>query len=90
MTQNFDGNGPYLRAQIGGGNTMVRQDNPKGRFTVDRDIWVNTVEPPIGRQPQLAGKPAKKPAVRCYKNPVPDVNGPLGQVGDPSLTPVSP
>jgi phospholipid/cholesterol/gamma-HCH transport system substrate-binding protein len=90
MTQNFDGNGFYLRAQIGGGDTMARQANPKGRFTVDKDIWVNTVEPPLGLQPQLGGKPPKKPDVRCYKNPAPDVNGPLGQVGAPSLTPVSP
>ncbi len=88
ITQNFDGNGPYVRAQIGGGSTLAKADNPSGRFTVDKDLWANTVAPPSGVQPQLGGRPPRKPDVRCFQNPVPDLNGPLGQVGAPLLGPV--
>jgi len=89
-TQNFDGNGPYLRVQPGGGGTLVSQENPAGNLSTDKQDWANVVEPPAGVQPQLGGRPPKKPEVRCFNQPVPDVNGPLGQVGPPSLTPVSP
>jgi phospholipid/cholesterol/gamma-HCH transport system substrate-binding protein len=88
--QNFDGNGPYLRFQPGGGNILVKQDNPKGNLSTDKQDWANTAEQPIGVQPQPGGKPPKKPDVRCDSQPVPDINGPLGQVAPPSLTPVSP
>ncbi len=90
ITQNFDGNGPYLRAQAGGGGTLVSQKNPDSQFTVDEDLWANTVVAPTGVQPQLGGRPPKKPDVRCSTQPVPDINGPLGQVGPPNLTAVSP
>ena len=88
--QNFDGNGPYLRLQPGGGDILVEQPNPKGQFTVGKQNFTNTAVAPLGVQPQLGGKPPKRPNVRCYENTAPDVNGPLGQVGAPSLTPVSP
>jgi ABC-type transporter Mla subunit MlaD len=88
--QNFDGNGPYLRVQPGGGGTLVKQENPSGNLSTDKQAWANVVEAPVGVQPQLGGRPPKKPDVRCQTQPVPDVNGPLGQVGPPSLTPVSP
>ncbi|HEX3174259.1 MAG TPA: MlaD family protein [Solirubrobacterales bacterium] len=85
-TQNFDGNGNYLRAQIGGGDKLLKLENPQGQFTVDKQEWSNAAALPTGVQPQLAGRPPKKPEVRCDTNPVPDLNGPLGQVGSPSLT----
>jgi len=88
--QNFDGNGPYLRAQPGGGSTLVRIDNPSGNLSTDKQDWAHVVEAPTGVQPQLGGAPPKKPEVRCATQPVPDVNGPLGQVGPPQLTAVSP
>ena len=90
ITQNFDGNGYYLRAQAGGGGTLVKQTNPDSQFTVDEDLWAHTVTAPTGVQPQLGGRPPKKPNVRCSTQPVPDINGPLGQVGAPSFTQVSP
>ncbi len=86
VTQNFDGNGPYLRAQPGGGGVLLKQENPSGNLVTDRQDWAHTVAPTLGVQPQLGGRPPKKPEVRCSTNPVPDVNGPLGQVGAPSLT----
>ena len=87
--QNFDGNGPYMRAQVGGGPLLVGEPNPVGNphtFS-DQINYSHTITAPIGNQPQLAGMPPLKSSVRCYKNPVPDVNGPLGQPGAPTPSP---
>jgi ABC-type transporter Mla subunit MlaD len=88
--QNFDGNGPFLRVQPGGGNLLVGQQNENGHQVNEKQDYANTVAPPLGTQPRLGGRPPKKPEVRCDSNPVPDVNGSLGQVGTPSPTVVSP
>jgi phospholipid/cholesterol/gamma-HCH transport system substrate-binding protein len=90
QSQNFDGNGPYFNIQPGGGGTLVKLDNPLGNLDTEKQDWAHTIAPPIGTQPQLGGRPPKKPNVRCHTNPVPDLDGPLGQVGPPSLTTVSP
>jgi phospholipid/cholesterol/gamma-HCH transport system substrate-binding protein len=84
--QNFDGNGPYVRAQVGGGPVLVGEPNPKGnpKTITDQINYAHTIANPLGTQPQLGGEPPLKPDVRCYTNPAPDVNGPLGQVGAPS------
>jgi phospholipid/cholesterol/gamma-HCH transport system substrate-binding protein len=89
MTQNFDGNGHYIRVQPGGGGTLVKLENPSGNLKTDKQDWAHVAETPIGLQPQLGGRPPKKPEVRCSTQPVPDVNGRLGQVGVPELTAVS-
>lgn len=94
MAQNFDGNGPYARAQVGGGSALVGEPNPFGNKATlsDKINYAHTIEDPSGTQPQLAKRPPLKPEVRCYTNPVPDVNGPLGQVGpaSPSVAGVNP
>jgi phospholipid/cholesterol/gamma-HCH transport system substrate-binding protein len=82
--QNFDGNGPYIRTQGGGGTVLVGEPNPKGNLDIDKINYGHTISPPIGNQPQLGGRPPLKPNVRCYANPVPNVNGELGQVGSPT------
>ncbi len=82
--QNFDGNGPFLRVQPGGGDILVEQKNPEGNLSTDKRDYAHTIAPPLGTQPQLGGRPPKKPEVRCDSNPVPDVNAGLGQVGAPS------
>jgi phospholipid/cholesterol/gamma-HCH transport system substrate-binding protein len=86
MAQNFDGNGPYARAQAGGGDVLVGEPNPQASKNIpsDRINYAHTIEDPHGTQPQLGGKPPLRPDVRCYTNPAPDLNGPLGQVGPPS------
>lgn len=86
IAQNFDGNGPYARAQVGGGPVLVGEPNPQGNKATlsDRINYANTIVEPIGTQPQLGGQPPSKPNVRCDSNPAPDVNGSLGQVGPPS------
>lgn len=87
--QNFDGNGPYVRAQAGGGPVLVGEPNPHGNPDTlsDSTIYAHTIVPPLGTQPRLAKKPPLKPNVRCYTNPVPDLNGKYGQVGPPSPSP---
>ena len=94
MAQNFDGNGPYARAQVGGGPVLVGEPNPKGNPATlsDQINYAHTIENPLGTQPQLGGRPPLKAGVRCYTNSSPDVNGPLGQVGpaSPSVAGVNP
>jgi phospholipid/cholesterol/gamma-HCH transport system substrate-binding protein len=86
LAQNYDGNGPYSRAQVGGGPILVGEPNPFGnRSTLSDQVnYAHVIEQPLGTQPMLGKKAPLKPAVRCYTNPVPDVNGALGQVGPPS------
>jgi phospholipid/cholesterol/gamma-HCH transport system substrate-binding protein len=86
VAQNFDGNGPYLRAQVGGGPILVGEPNPQGNedTTSDQINYAHTIAPPLGTQPQVRGLPPLKTDKPCYTNPVPDLNGPLGQVGPPS------
>jgi phospholipid/cholesterol/gamma-HCH transport system substrate-binding protein len=86
LAQNFDGNGPYVRSQVGGGNVLLGEPNPNvtGETFSEDTNYSFSVADPIGNQPQLGSKPPFKPEVRCYTNPVPDVNGPLGQVGAPT------
>jgi ABC-type transporter Mla subunit MlaD len=87
--QNFDGNGPYIRVQPGGGGTLAKLENPSGNLSTDKQDWAHVAAAPVGVQPQLGGRPPKKPEVRCSTQPVPNVNGSLGQVGPASLTAVS-
>jgi ABC-type transporter Mla subunit MlaD len=87
---NFDGNGPYVRVQPGGGNVLVEAEAPEGNLTTDRRVFAHTIASPLGTQPQLAKEPPKKPGVRCDSNPVPDVNAGLGQVGPPSPAAITP
>ena len=88
--QNFDGNGPFLRVQPGGGNLLVEQKNPTGNLSTDKQDFAHTAAPPLGTQPQLGGRGPLKPGVRCDSNPVPDLNAGLGQVGAPNPVVVSP
>jgi phospholipid/cholesterol/gamma-HCH transport system substrate-binding protein len=89
FAQNYDGNGPYVRTQVGGGSLLVGEPNPKGNPETfsDQINYAHTIVPPIGNQPQLGGQPPLKPDVRCDTNPVPNVNGRLGQVGAPTPSP---
>jgi phospholipid/cholesterol/gamma-HCH transport system substrate-binding protein len=89
-SQSFDGNGPYVRFQSGGGPTMVEAPNPGG-FAENTKVFGNTIEPPAGLQPAL---PSTRPPFRmdfpCHRNPVPNINGPASAVASPDLVEVSP
>ena len=84
--QNFDGNGPYAprpgRRRPGPGRRTEPRRQPD--TLSDQINYAHAIEDPLGTQPQLGEQPPLKPDVRCDTNPVPDVNGPLGQVGPPS------
>lgn len=86
FTQNYDGNGPYARGQVGGGPLLVGEPNPNANKDTlsDRVNYFHVISEPLGTQPQVGKQPPFKPEVRCDTNPVPDVNGPLGQVGPAS------
>ena len=92
--QNFDGNGPYIRAQVGNGPKLVAEPNPEGNKATlsDQIVYSHVAVEPLGTQPQIGDKPPLKPNVRCDTNSVPDVNAGLGQVGpaSPSVAGVAP
>jgi phospholipid/cholesterol/gamma-HCH transport system substrate-binding protein len=82
--QNFDGNGPFLRASVGAGPILVGEPNPTTEVKSSQVNYSHVAENPLGTQPQLSGQPEFKPEVRCDTNPVPDVNAGPGTVGPPS------
>jgi phospholipid/cholesterol/gamma-HCH transport system substrate-binding protein len=82
-SQNFDGNGPYVRFQAGGGPVKVRTPNPSGGFRGDT-LTGFTISPLLGTQPALGPKPAVNSKVACRTQAVPALNGPAGQPGPPT------
>jgi phospholipid/cholesterol/gamma-HCH transport system substrate-binding protein len=89
----FDGNGPFLRLNTGGGpvdQTSVSA-NPGGG-TGNTKVFGRPIEFPDGVQPALpaSGQPPFKMNVACHTNAVPDVNGPVGAVAAPDLTDATP
>jgi phospholipid/cholesterol/gamma-HCH transport system substrate-binding protein len=88
--QGFDGNGPYARVQTGGGSTLVIGNNPGGNFQNTRN-FANLIEQPDGIQPvQPTDAPPFRMDFPCFKNPLPDVNGPASAIGPSDLTAVTP
>jgi virulence factor Mce-like protein len=84
-SQNFDGNGAYVRFQPGGGVDTVAlgtAGSPTGKL-------VGSVPSPVlGVQPKYPGKrPPYNSSVPCYKSKLPNVNGPAGAVGQGEGTP---
>lgn len=89
-SQNFDGNGPYVRAQGGGGPVLLEEFNPTFELAPLQHQFARAAEVPLGTQPQLQGQPEARPDVRCDTNPVPDINGGPGQVGPTGVKVVPP
>jgi phospholipid/cholesterol/gamma-HCH transport system substrate-binding protein len=91
-SQNFDGNGPYLRFQSGGGtfganNGLVTTVQPGGGFNNDI-LYGRAPLAPAGSQPVTSSKPPYNTGKACYTNDVPDVNGPAAAPGPPSPEPL--
>ena len=84
-SQNFDGNGPYVRFQAGGGPELVRMAMP-GAAALNTAVWGHNISPPLGIRPALpaGGKPPFRMDVPCYTQAVPDINGPAADTGPPS------
>ena len=95
-SQGFDGNGPYVRFQSGGGDVLVEGTNPGGTpgsgfLQGSSKNFANVQAAPEGIQPVLPDNPPPfRTDVPCAKNPVPDLNGPAAAVGPPDLKPVTP
>ncbi len=73
-TQNFDGNGRYIRATVGGGATQIQT----GSLSNAGSLYGNAVLAPLGSFPAFpaAGKaPALKSSVPCNTQTAPDLNG---------------
>ena len=69
-SQNFDGNGSYVRIQAGGGPFPVQTPSvgPGG------PLHSAATEQPLGTRPAKGPKPPYKPGVKCHTQPVPDLS----------------
>jgi phospholipid/cholesterol/gamma-HCH transport system substrate-binding protein len=71
--QDFDGNGPYVRFQPGGGDQTLSMGQSGD---IPYKIFANTISPPLGTRPAYPGKrPPYNSTSPCYKNPLPNLNG---------------
>jgi hypothetical protein len=85
--QNFDGNGMYVRFQTGGGSNTVSLGQA-GSPT--NQLFGNNVAVPLGNRPAwTANKPPYKPKALCYKQTLPDLNGPAGRKTPPAGAPAT-
>ncbi len=69
-SQNFDGNGTYVRFQSGGGGYPV-QTAPVGRLG---PLHANATAEPLGTRPAKTPKPPFKTNVACHRQPVPNLS----------------
>ena len=84
-SQNFDGNGSYVRFAPGGGADTVAlgtADSPTGQLVGSSPAKV------LGVRPKYPGKrPPYNSSVPCYKSKIPNVNGPWGARGPGEASP---
>ncbi|HEX2231795.1 MAG TPA: MlaD family protein [Thermoleophilaceae bacterium] len=70
-SQNFDGNGSYVRLQPGGGSFRVQT----GRHPTFGPLFGNATRPPLGTRPAYPGRlPPKRRDFACHRNTPPDLN----------------
>ncbi|MDA0183700.1 MlaD family protein [Solirubrobacter phytolaccae] len=79
--QNFDGNGMYVRFQTGGGSQTLSLGPNSTNLG---ELFGSFIEAPLGNRPAMPSKkPTYKDDVPCHTQPLPNVNGPLGQKSQP-------
>ncbi len=92
-SQNFDGSGAFVRFQSGGGPVLVSAENPDPPppiFGFPPDLFGHAIAAPLGTRPTYTTRtPPFRQDVRCFQNPIPNVNGTggaglPGDVGPPS------
>jgi virulence factor Mce-like protein len=88
-SQTFDGNGPYVRFQSGGGPVAVKSDNSISVSSLDTVNVGNTIAAPQATRPtfETGAYPPVREDVPCSQNAIPDINGGPGLpggVGGPS------
>jgi phospholipid/cholesterol/gamma-HCH transport system substrate-binding protein len=69
-SQNFDGNGSFVR--IGAGGAFPVQTPPVGATT--GPLHASASEQPLGTRPAKSGKPPYRPNVKCHTQPVQDLS----------------
>jgi phospholipid/cholesterol/gamma-HCH transport system substrate-binding protein len=80
--QNFDGNGMYVRFQTGGGSQTVSLGSATSSTG---QLFGNNVGVPLGNRPFFPGKRSPyKPDATCYKQKLPDLNGPAAAKSPPT------
>ena len=80
-SQNFDGNGQYVRFQPGGGTQTLSTGTSNSG---SGQLFGNPPATPIGVRPVWRGdRPAYRPDVDCYKNEIPDINS--ARTGGPNF-----
>jgi phospholipid/cholesterol/gamma-HCH transport system substrate-binding protein len=80
--QNFDGNGMYVRFQTGGGTHTVSLGKSTTGSTAPQ--FGNNVGVPLGNRPAYPGKRSPyKPTATCYKQTLPNLNGPAARLTPP-------
>jgi phospholipid/cholesterol/gamma-HCH transport system substrate-binding protein len=73
-SENFDGNGTYVRFQTGGGSQQISLGNSASN---SGDLFGNLVSAPLGNRPYDPRKrPPYRPNVPCYTQQIPDLSGP--------------
>ncbi len=84
-SQGFDGNGPFVRFQAGGGPQLVRMPTTAPGIG-EKSLWGRNIAAPLATRPRLPvqGQPPFRMDVPCYTQAVPDLNGPAGAIGPPS------
>jgi virulence factor Mce-like protein len=87
-SQGFDGNGPFVRFQAGGGPQLVHMPE-RGGVVGQKSMWAFNISNVLGTRPRLpaSGLPPFRMDVPCYTQQVPDLNGPAGAVGPPDPKP---
>jgi ABC-type transporter Mla subunit MlaD len=76
----FDGNGPFVRFQTGGGPISVKQDDPLDGG-IKKTLYARTFQPTLGTSPVDNGEPPIVTSARCFTQDVPDLNGPAAGPG---------
>jgi ABC-type transporter Mla subunit MlaD len=84
--QNFDGNGPYVRFQTGGGQQTISTGEVGGAVgdnsTAGDTLFANPGAQPLGTRPAYPRlRPPYKPGVPCFTNTPPDLNS--ARTGEP-------
>ena len=89
-SQNFDGNGRYIKVVPGGGNLNVSTSDPNaGGGATDTQLYGPASTPPLGTKPAATSIPPLDGSQRCYTQEPADLNGPQAATGgtDPVVTP---
>jgi hypothetical protein len=74
----------YVRFQTGGGTQTLSLGSKSSSVG---QLFGNNAEVPLGNQPAFPGKrPPYNPTFPCYKNPLPNVNGPASGISQPTGT----